>query len=138
MVYSAYFLAYDYLFVDYPDFAKDVYAFNLDLLVGDVEDRTMDEKVGQTIVEIFRNFFAYKQNVAVYVCDSSDDRHLARKRKFDFWFWKYNDGSIIKEDSIAVIADFEIYNSLLIHKQNIHADGIINAFRTLNARADDK
>jgi hypothetical protein len=61
MVYSAYFLAYDYLFVDYPDFAKDVYAFNLDLLVGDVEDRTMDEKVGQTIVEIFRNFFAYTQ-----------------------------------------------------------------------------
>jgi len=38
MVYSAYFLAYDYLFVDYPDFAKDVYAFNLDLLVGDVEE----------------------------------------------------------------------------------------------------
>ena len=53
MVYSAYFLAYDYLFVDYPDFAKDVYAFNLDLLVGDVEDRTMDEKVGLYTITLF-------------------------------------------------------------------------------------
>ena len=63
---------------------------------------------------------------------------MARKRKFDLWFWKYNDGSILKEDGLAVIAGMEIYNSLLLHKQHQHAEGIINAFRTLNERADDK
>ena len=82
--------------------------------------------------------FNARQNVAIYICDSADDRHLARKRKFDLWFWKYNDGSIVKEDGIAVIANFEIYNSLLVHKENKLADKIIDVFRTLNERADDK
>ena len=136
-LYKAYFISYSYLFSDYPEFANDVFSFNLEMINGHAENQA-DERIGQTVVEIFSNFFKSRQNVVVYICDSSDDRHLARKRKFDLWFWKYNDGSIFKEDGIAVIADMEIYNSLLIHKQNKLADKIVNAFRTINERADDK
>ena len=137
-VYRAYFIAYGDLFSDYPEFSKNVYSFNLEVAVQHIESQDMDDKIAQTVVAIFQYFFNSRQNVAIYICDSADYRHLARKRKFDFWFWKYNDGSILKEDSIAVIADFEIYNSILVHKQNKLADKIISAFKTLNERADDK
>jgi len=138
IVYHAYFIAYGDLFPDYPEFAEDAYSFNLEVVIDDAEIQILDERVGLTVVAIFRYFFNSMQNVAIYICDSSDDRQLARKRKFDFWFWKYNDGSIVKEDGTAVIASFQIYNSLLVHKQNIFADKIITAFKALNEKADDK
>ena len=63
---------------------------------------------------------------------------MARKRKFDSWFWKYSDGSIIKEDGIAVIENLEIINALLIHTANPRLMETIAAFKDLNARAGDK
>lgn len=137
ITYIAYFLSYGYMFDD-PEFSDSVFTFNLDLKDGDADDAATDERVGLTIVEIFRAFFETKQNVVIYICESADNRHLARKRKFDFWFWKFNDGSIVKEDGIAVIEDVEIYNSLLIHKDNYYLNTIIDAFRQLNSRAGEK
>jgi len=72
------------------------------------------------------------------VCDIADVRHMARKRKFDFWFWKYNDGSIIKEDGIAMAGNMEILNSLLVHNNNPHLSELIIAFKDLNSKAGDK
>lgn len=137
-VYHAYFIAYGELFSAYPEFAENVYSFNLEVAVPEIDTQPADNKIAQTIVAIFLYFFNSRKNVAIYICDSSDEKHLARKRKFDFWFWRYNNGSILKEDGLAVIADMEIYNSIIIHKQNPKAETIINAFRTLNERADDK
>ena len=138
IVYNATFFDYDSLFPDYPEFTGNIYSFTLDIVDGDRIIQQLDERTGETVVAIFQHFFTVMQRVIVYVCDSSDERHIARKKKFDFWFWKYNDGTIIKEDGVAVIADFEIYNSILIHRQNKFADKIIAAFKTLNERADDK
>lgn len=63
-----------------------------------------------------------------------DGRQLARKRKFDLWFWRYSDGSIIKEDQLAIIESVGIYNTLLVHKHNPNAHELVEAFRELNAR----
>lgn len=126
------------MFSDYPLIADSIYSFNIDVVEGNWDYASTDEKIGVTIVEIFRLFFERVKNVAVYVCDSTDDRHLARKRKFDWWFWKYSDGSILKEDGIAVIEDVEILNSLLIHKSNPNLTEIILAYKTINERANDK
>lgn len=126
------------MFSDYPLIADNIYSFNIDVVEGNWDYTSTDEKIGVTIVEIFRLFFESVKNVAVYVCDSTDDRHLARKRKFDWWFWKYSDGSILKEDGIAVIEDVEILNSLLIHKSNPNLTEIILAYKTINERANDK
>jgi hypothetical protein len=138
IVYHVYFLDYSYMFQEYPHIAEDVYSFNIDVIDGETFFAVADERIGLTIVEVFKAFFKRRQNVAVYVCDSADDRHMARKRKFDLWFWKYGDGSIIKEDGVAVVEDMEILNSLLIHKDNPHFIEIIFAFKDLNARAGDK
>jgi hypothetical protein len=138
ITYRVYFLDYSYMFEDYPAMGGNIYSFNIDVVDGDVTLAGEDERIGITIVEVFRKFFVRRENVAVYVCDSADERHLARKRKFDFWFWKYNDGSIIKEDGVAVVEGTEILNSLLVHRNNPDCIAIIFAFKDLNARAGDK
>lgn len=138
ITYHVYFLDYSYMFADYPDLSDNVYSFNIDVTDGDPDIIVADEKIGITVVEVFRLFFMRIKNVTVYVCDSSDERHLSRKRKFDFWFWKYNDGTIIKEDGVAVVEDVEVLNSMLLHRNNPHCAEIIFAFKDLNARAGDK
>ncbi len=82
--------------------------------------------------------FAHVENVAAYVCDSLDKRQLSRKRKFDRWFFFYNDGSLIKEDGIAIVAGTEIYNAMILHKENDQLADIILAFKELNEKADEK
>ncbi|MBX9784225.1 MAG: hypothetical protein K2X48_13125 [Chitinophagaceae bacterium] len=138
VTYHIYFLDYSYMFADYPMLANNVFSFNIDVVSGSVDTALSDERIGITVVEVFKTFFKERENVAVYVCDSSDERQLARKRKFDFWFWKYNDGSIIKEDGVAIVEDVEILNSLLVHRSNPLCMEIIFAFKDLNARAGDK
>ncbi len=136
--YAIYFLDYSHMFYEYPSIAENIYTFNIEVIEGHFYDAVADDRIGVTVVEIFRLFFAKVKNVAVYVCDSIDDRHLARKRKFDSWFWKYSDGDIIKEDGIAVVEDIEILNSLLIHKSNPNLTEIILAYKIINERANDK
>ncbi len=138
ITYHVYFLDYSYMFAGYPALGRKIYSFNIDVSEGDTDISGSDERTGLTIVEVFRIFFSQVENVTVYVCDSSDERHIARKRKFDFWFWKYSDGSIIKEDGVAIVEDMEILNSLLIHRNNPDCAEIIFAFKDLNARAGDK
>lgn len=68
----------------------------------------------------------------IYVCDASDSKELLRKRKFDVWFRQYDDGTIIKIDGHIAIENFEIYNAILIHKDNPKKNRFIEAFNDLN------
>ncbi|MFN7260519.1 MAG: DUF6169 family protein [Cyclobacteriaceae bacterium] len=138
VIYTMYFLDYSGLFSDYPSIAKQVFTFNIDVIEGSPENTNYDERIGVTVLHVFKLFFENRENVVVYVCDNLDDRHLARKRKFDSWFWRYNDGSLIKEDDIAMVEGVEIYNSMIIHKMNAKLNEIIIAFKELNMRAGEK
>ena len=136
--YILYFIDYSYIFTEYLDQLVDVYMFNIDVVDGKPEEHVHDDRIGLTILEVFKKFFTTKQQVAVYICDNTDARQLARKRKFDLWFWRYNDGSLLKEDDVAMIAGIEVYNSMIIHKQNLHLTEIIVAFKELNERNTNK
>ena len=126
------------MFEDYPVIAHTIYSFNIEVINGDLANAITDERIGITIAAVFKLFFRRVENVAVYVCDMSDNRARARKRKFDLWFRKYNDAAIIKEDGIAMIENLEIINALLIHSSNPRLSEIIFAFKDLNAKAGDK
>ena len=89
-------------------------------------------------MEIVKQFLEGLENAVIYVCDSSDGRELLRKRKFDFWFRKYDDGTIIKIDGHIAIEDFHIYNTILIHKDNPLKNKFIEAFNDLNTTSSDK
>jgi hypothetical protein len=136
--YVIYFLDYSAMFSEYPELAANIYMFNIDVTEGGPDLTIADNRIGVTILDVFNIFFKSRHNVAVYVCDSLDDRQLARKRKFDIWFWKYNDGSLIKEDDVAVVEGVEIYNSMILHKQNNHLIEIILAYKELNQKTSDK
>lgn len=126
------------MFESYTNISCPVYSFNIDALEGDPDNSQADDTVGLTISKIIKLFFREMNNVAVYVCDSLDERQYARKRKFDIWFYLYNDGSLIKEDGLAVIEGTEIYNAMILHKQNRQLTEIILAFKELNERAGEK
>jgi len=136
--YKIYFLDYGSVFNEYLSYNNSIYTFNIDIIETNAEFIVTDERIGLTVVQVLKLFFAKIENVIIYVCDSIDDRQLARKRKFDFWFWKYSDGTIIKEDGIAVIEDVEILSSLLINKSNPHVKEVILAFKELNEKANEK
>jgi len=112
--------------------------FNIDVVNGNPDDHVHDERIGLTVLEVFKKFFATKQQVAIYICDNTDTRQLARKRKFDIWFWKYNDGSLLKEDEVAILEGREVYNSMILHKQNTFLAEVILAFKELNERSSSK
>jgi hypothetical protein len=136
--YSIYFIDYGAMFFAYPEIAEQIYMFNIDVIQGNPVDSASDDRIGLTVLQVFQLFFQRTENVVVYVCDTLDDRHLARKRKFDSWFWRYNDGSLIKEDDIAIVEGVEIYNSLIIHKNNQHLREIVIAYKELNEKAGEK
>jgi len=138
ITYQIYFLDYSAMFADYPNIAEFIYTFNIDVIDGNEKSAITDERIGITIVEIFKRFFIKIENVVVYVCDTTDKKHYARKRKFDTWFWKYNDGNIIKEDGIAMIEGTEIVNALLIEKHHPKLHEIIFAFKDLNNKVGEK
>lgn len=136
--YAIYFLDYSYMFDEYPAIARNIFTFNIDIISGAVGEAIADDRIAYTVFEVFQRFFQQIENVAVYVCDSLDERHLARKRKFDLWFRKFNDGSLLKEDGVAIVDGVPIYNSLVLKKSNGLWPEIIMAYNELNERASEK
>ena len=136
--YKIYFLDYSYLFDEFPQINCPIYSFNIELFGGNPEISTKDDRVGVTIAYILFSFFEQLENVAVYVCDPTDERHHARKRKFDIWFKTYNDGSLVKKDGVANAGGMVLYNSIIFHKDHPEFHDLILAFNSLNSKADEK
>ncbi len=126
------------MFADYAYITCPIYTFNIDAIDGDPTTTAEDARIKLTVLEVFKLFFSRVANVAIYVCDSLDERHLARKRKFDAWFKGFNDDTILKEDGVATVEGVAIYNALLVHKQNKELAAIVAAFNDLNSNVGDK
>lgn len=135
-VYLCYFLSYSEYFKDYKEIAGNIFSFNVDVVHGRKTGISSDERIGRTIIEIVKNFLSGLENAVVYVCDTSDGRELLRKRKFDQWFRKYDDGTIIKVNGHIAVPNFNIYNAILIHKENQNKNRFIEAFNDLNESGD--
>lgn len=136
IVYACYFLSYAEYFSEYEEIADNVYAFNVEIIKGRKTGISADERIARTIIEIIKTFLSALENAVVYVCDMSDGKELLRKRKFDQWFRKYDDGTIIKVDGHIAVPNFNIYNAILIHKENPRKNRFIEAFNDLNEGED--
>ena len=126
------------MFYQYPSLAENIYTINIDVLEGDIDGTIEDDRIGVTVIEIFKLFFANIENAVIYICDSNDNRQYARKRKFDVWFNKYNNGNLLKENGIAVIEGTKILNTILVSSLHPKANEIITAFKTINRTAEQK
>ena len=49
-----YFLDYSGLFSDYPSIAKQVFTFNIDVIEGSPENTIYDERIGVTVLHVFK------------------------------------------------------------------------------------
>jgi hypothetical protein len=129
-------LSYTEYFKEYKEIAENFFSYNVEVIKGRKTSISSDERTGCTIIEIVKNFLAGLENAVVYVCDTSDGKELLRKRKFDQWFRKYDDGTIIKVDGHITAPNFNIYNAILIHKENQKKNRFIEAFNDLNESGD--
>lgn len=89
-----------------------------------------DKKIGATVVAIFMEFYSRRNNaISVYICESSDGKELARKRKFDQWFQEYNDDTFIKVDKNLINQNNNKFPvSLIISNSNPYEQQIFKAF----------
>jgi Family of unknown function (DUF6169) len=130
-------LSYAEYFKAYKKVAGNIFSFNVEVMESK-KGVSIDERTGLTIVAIVKKFLEGLENAVVYVCDTGDGRELLRKRKFDLWFRKYDDGTIIKVDGHIAVPDFNIYNAILIHKDNPKKNRFIEVFNDLNTTDENK
>jgi hypothetical protein len=131
-------LDFGYLFEEFPQINCPVFSFNIEAVKGNIELGSKDDRIAATISYILNSFFEKAENVAVYVCDPTDERHLARKRKFDIWFKIFNNGSYIKEDGVAIAGGMVLYNEIIFHQSHPLVEDLRIAFRELNSQANSK
>ena len=72
-----------YVFSEYT-WSETVFEIVIDLVVApDLNKVPADRSIQATIIKIVADFFAVHDRVILYICDDSDSREMARKRKFD-------------------------------------------------------
>lgn len=130
--YHCYFFDFSSVFSDYPNLAPNVFGFNLELKHKPTDKKNgLDKRIAATIVIIIKTFLDEKENVVVYICDTSDNREKARFHKFTNWFKVYNDGSIIQLKGVIRAGNTNILNALLIHRENKFLNEFIEAYEIL-------
>lgn len=135
ILYRTVFIEYGYLFYDYAEIQDKIFTFNIEVIDDENATSSIDERVGMTIAYIFSTFF---ENAVIYICDNLDERQWARKRKFDYWYWKYSNDTLIKEDGYAIIEGVEIISSIILRKDNPNFNNILFAFAEINRNTDNK
>ena len=106
------------------------------MVIAIIERKNSDDKIPpdafimSTIADIVTDFFKNRERIIVYICDTSDARHLARARKFGLWFEKFKTAQFIKVDASIIDEMGVIYmNALILHRENPYFVEIIDAFR---------
>lgn len=125
----------DYIFGYSEVISNNAFELGIVILEGKI-GAGKDDKIPSTIAEIVFDFFSKKSDdVIIYICDSSDSRQLARKRKFDSWVEYFKGSDYFKVD--AEIIDIEknkIYSSLILKSDNPNFREIIKYFGSLSSK----
>ncbi len=129
-----------YLFHGRLDF--DVQAFEMVIEIQDNPNKIkppLDSKMPITISTIFKDFCEkFNERVIVYICDSSDIRQEARRRKFNQWVDQFKGDDYIKLDTaIEENSKITYHSSVIVRNDNPFKMQIFDAFLNL-ARENDK
>ncbi|MDZ7898525.1 MAG: DUF6169 family protein [Arcicella sp.] len=85
-----------------------------------------------TLKLIFEDFFKTNKNIAVYICDSSDNKQAIRFRKFNDWFILMKNRGYVKMDmQIPDEKEICIYTSLIMRSDNPYMDSSMIEFKYL-------
>jgi hypothetical protein len=123
-----------YIFDGRLDF--EVQAFEM---VIEIEDNPtglkppLDAKIPLTISTIFKEFCdSFNERVIIYICDSSDIRQEARRRKFNQWVDQFKGDNYLKFDTAIEESSRIIFHSSIIMRiDNPYKMQLIEAFVNL-------
>ena len=134
--YEAKFKQSNYLFRGLKELDIDIYEFVIDVAISSKDGKIpSDSKIPETISILIKDFFKKNsKNAILYICDSSDFRQAARKRKFDKWVDFFKGDEFIKVDSEILDGDNnKIYSSLIIKTENPFFAEVIKYFSKLGS-----
>jgi hypothetical protein len=122
----------DYFFSENLGYNSHTFEFIIEVYENPIgKTPPLDGRTAATVAKIFIDFFDRSdKTIAVYICDSSDSRQFARKRKFNLWFEAFNtDNRYVKVDT-SIIDNEGIYYpvSIMVRKDNPNAGAILSEF----------
>lgn len=132
--YEIKFKSSDYIFDNRLDFSVSAYEFVVEILINPTNKKpALDPQIPFTIASIFIEFFQKNdEQVIVYICDSSDVRQEARRRKFNQWVELFKGNKFVKIDTKIVESEMiTYYNSIILRTDNPRRAEIIDAFINL-------
>lgn len=99
-----------------------------------------DEKVRLTVMVCIEEFFARKNNVMLYICETGDGKQAVRNRLFHYWFSQYENRSLFTCLTSSVIDedDNTNYATLLVRNDNPMLAKIIFEFSETVAALNSK
>jgi hypothetical protein len=131
-VYEILFRPTPYLFGETSIYGDLIYEFIIRVARNNSNKKQppFDALVAPTIAAIFTDFYEKAPlTIAIYICDSSDNRQLIRQAKFNRWFEYFDKDDFTKLDDTIRESDGTIYPvSLTVKYNNPHRKAIFWAF----------
>ena len=112
---------------DISFFDEGVYQFFINNISGQTAER--DDNLSETVRAIIEEFFAQKEPVMLYICDTTDRRQASRDRLFQIWFNTYilNEGYTLHSESMT-IDNIRYFSSIILRKDHPMHNEVISSF----------
>jgi len=124
---------YDLTFIRYPTLSECpeyvLFMFNIEQVKKG--KTSVDERIQLTIEHVLSLFFENNSDAVVVVMDSTDGKHLARKRLFDKWYHQTGKISIEKYEASCKTEEIEIITTLFVEKNNPFKNIILSDYYEL-------
>ena len=124
---------YELSFLRYPTLSECseyvLYMFNIEQVRKG--KTSADAKIQITIEYVLSLFFENNTDAVVVVMDSSDGKHLARKRLFNRWYHQTRKLSIEKYEASCDTEEIEIVAMLFVEKNNPFKNIILSDYYEL-------
>jgi hypothetical protein len=137
ITYEVKFKPCDYIFEGRTDFYVPTFELVIEVAINETgKNPPLDSRIPITIASIFSDFYqSHDRKVIIFICDSSDRRQEARRRKFNQWVELFKGNEYLKFDTEIIDPLGPIYyNSIILKTSNPYREEIIKSFLDL---ADD-
>lgn len=135
--YSIKFKPCDYIFEGRTPFYVPTFELVIEVAINETgKNPPLDPRISFTVARIFSDFYQSNNGkVIIFICDSSDRRQEARRRKFNQWVELFKGNEYVKFDAEIIDPLGPIYhNSIILRTDNPYRDQIMKSFFDL---ADD-
>ena len=140
VTYEIKFVPSGYLWETAPFFKDYTFEFIIAILEKNTgKNPPLDKRIPITIGLIFEDFFQNDKNIAIYICDSSDNKQAIRFRKFNDWFVSLKNRAYVKMDlQIPDEKEVYIYTSLIMRGDNPNLSSIMIEFKAITDSPTEK